>query len=237
MSVVAESSYLGAYWGGRGESPAECGERLSGCLGALSRIDPGLSEWFLRAGSKRAASQPVAQDPDALAELFWKGRNRADFGGGALEHLGFAVGMWSRATPAVGLSVTAGGISDHPGVMNSFLLNFPAASADTASLYSPSSADKIMATVVEAWRPDYAVWTTHSLRDSQPRSVRMPTVGWITYIADAPVALPRYPRLADGVLIHAAESFGDTDTSAIQAVRRELQDASSLRPVPLTSPR
>lgn len=103
-----EPFYLGAYWGSRREPLAECAVGLARFLSRLSEIDEALARWYRRGARKADAKTPVRADAESLAKLLAEGINRRDFGGEAIEHLGFAIGLWNRARPTVGLSATIG---------------------------------------------------------------------------------------------------------------------------------
>jgi len=151
-----ESSVVGAYWGDRRESAAECGRRLAECVDSLRKAHPVLASWFRLGASKAAAKTPVAVDASSLAGLFEKGRSRRDDNGEAIEELGFSVGMWNRARPAVNLSAFGGSYAGHPGIVNSFLLILPAPDDGAESLYEPDTARAVFKAVVGAWEPEQA---------------------------------------------------------------------------------
>lgn len=229
-----EPSYIGAYWGSRPESASQCGERLARCIAALANIDPALGAWFERGASKASAKTPVELAAPALGELLAKGRNRRDFGGEAIEQLGFSVGLWNRARPVVGLSGTVGAHPTVPGILNSFVLELPALDEESAGLYVPGAAVTLIQAVVEAWDPDWATWTTHGLRNSQESAPREPVIGWLTYLRNVGVeAMPvASESLGDGVLICAGRDFAAVDEAAVGAVRQHLQRASALNSIP-----
>lgn len=230
-----ESSYIGAYWGSRREAAQQCGERLARCIAALAGVDPVLGSWFRRGARKAAARTPVDVDAMALGELLEHGRNRRDFGGEILEELGFTVGLWNRARPAVGLSATVGTYSTSPGILNSFVLELPPLADGSSCLYQPKAAGVIFEAIVQAWNPEWATWTTHGWREAQAAAPREPVVGWLTYLHGS--ALQHTPHAAlrpvdGGVLIQATPEFNDADEVAILAVREDLVQSAALHPIP-----
>lgn len=230
-----EPSYVGAYWGSRRESAAEAGDRLARCVSSLASYDPVLGAWFKRGASKAAAKIPVGLDAAALGELFAKGRNRRDFGGEVIEELGFSIGLWNRARPAVGLSAKVGAYTTLPGILNSFVLELPALDGESASLYRPGTATAIFQAVVDAWEPDWATWTTHRLRNSQAPAPREPVIGWFTYLRDGAVGSSMSDisqPLGAGVVVRTATEFAEVDEGAVARSRQRLQRASALRPIP-----
>ncbi len=147
--IPMEPFYLGAYWGSRKESSLRCGQRMAGCIARLSKIDEALGSWFRRGVSKAAAKTPVELDAESLGKLLAQGVNRRDVGGDAIEELGFSIGLWNRARPAVGLSATVGAHPSFQGVLNSFVLDFPPPEAEALRIYEPSLAEAIFNAVVE----------------------------------------------------------------------------------------
>ncbi len=230
-----ESTYLGAYWGGRRESAREAGERLAGCVAVLLQADPVLGRWFRLGSSKAAAAAPVGVDAASLEELFDKGRSHRDSDGLVIEDLGFSLGLWNRARPAVSLGAHVGAHPIAQGIVNSFVLQFPPPDEDAAHLYQHDVAGMIFRAVVDAWAPDNATWTTHRLRDSQSPAPGEPIVGWQTYLRDpAPsmTLLSMGEPTPAGVIIWAAAEFTDVEVESVLEIRERLRRTSALRPIP-----
>jgi hypothetical protein len=232
---MVEAFYLGAYWGSRSESSLECSERLQHCLTSLGQIDPALSSWFRRGASKAAAKTPIELDLESLNELLIGGRSRRDFGGEVIEELGFSVGLWNRAKPVIGLSTTVGAHPSFPGVLNSFVLNFPPPETDALRLYEPGVAQAILEAVVEAWEPAWATWSSPSLRAAQGAGPREPVLGWMTYF-DAPAtdALPDLASrpLLQGRVIQIGAGAAAVNELDVLSLRQQLGNAAVLHPIP-----
>lgn len=229
-----EPFYLGAYWGSRKESSLRCGQRMAGCIARLSKIDEALGSWFRRGVSKAAAKTPVELDAESLGKLLAQGVNRRDVGGDAIEELGFSIGLWNRARPAVGLSATVGAHPSFQGVLNSFVLDFPPPEAEALRIYEPSLAEAIFNAVVEAWEPDWATWTTHALRNAQGAAAREPVAGWMTYLkAPVPVALPGATSrpLLGGTVITIGQDVNGAGDQAVLDIRGRLAQIGALRPI------
>lgn len=227
--------YVGAYWGSRQESALRCGERLARCIAGIGATDEALASWFRRGASKAAAKSPVGLDEAALGKLFEKGRNRRDFGNGVIEELGFELDLWNRARPAVGLAAIGGSYSTNPGILNSFVLDFPPPEADALRLYKPSVAEAIFDAVVDAWEPDWATWTSHTLRDAQGAPLREPVVGWMTYLtppvsADLPGARTRPLRRGSAITI--GQDVNGAGEEVVLDVRARLGHIGALHPIP-----
>lgn len=230
-----DSFYLGAYWGSRRETALQCGERLAACIARLSEIDGALGSWFRRGASKVAAKTPVGSDAASLEQLLAKGVNRRDVDGEVLEELGFSVGLWNRATPAVGLSGTMGAHPSFQGVLNSVVFDFPPPEADALRLYKPIVAEAIFDAVVETWEPSWATWTSHALRNAQGAPPREPVLGWLTYVA-APITLElpgvTMRALHGGTAIRIGSDVAGTGEGSVVAARSQLVRAGVLHPIP-----
>lgn len=226
--------YLGAYWRSRQESSLQCGQRLASCIARLSEIDEALGSWFRRGASKAAAKTPVDLDAQSLGRLLAQGVNRRDVGGDVIEELGFSVGLWNRARPAVGLSGTVGAHPSFTGVLNSVVFDFPPPEAEALRLYEPRVAGAILDAVVESWEPDWATWTTHALRSAQGAAPREPVVGWMTYLstsltADSSGATSR--PLLDGTVVTIGHDVSTAGEQAVLAVRGRLAAIGALHPI------
>lgn len=208
---------------------------MARCLTELGGIDPVLASWFRRGASRAAAKTPVSLSPTNLGALFERGRNRRDFGGEAIEELGFRVGMWNRARPAVGLSVHAGSFSTHPGILNSFVLNVPGPDDGAGALYQPAEAAAIFEAVVQAWEPEWATWTTHEWREAQSPAPRQPVIGWFTYLA-APVsvALPGTVSrpVPGGTIITIGQDMSHVAEAVVLDARARLSQVGALHRSP-----
>lgn len=231
-----EISYIGAYWGRRPESALAVAERMRGCLLELGDIDSSLSAWFVK-GSRRAnAATPVAADTESLVMLIEKGRNRRDSDGGAIQALGFSIGLWNRSKPEVGLSGLMGASPAGPGILNNFILTFPSPQdGEGASLYRLEKARAIMDAVVGAWEPDWATWTTSSLKVAQSPAPREPVVGWLTYFREqigAPSSAATVEDLRGGKLVVATADYELVDVPMVLDIRRGLAASRVIRPIP-----
>ncbi len=228
--------YLGAYWGHRQESSRHCAERLTAFLGRLGEVDESLATWFRRGGSKAAAKTPVELDSESLDRLLLQGVNRRDVGGQVIEELGFSFGLWNRNRPAVGLSGTVGAYPSFSGVLNSIVLDVPPPDDEAAArLYEPAVAAAILDAVVEAWIPDWATWTSPSLRNVQDVAAREPVLGWMTYLASpVTVELPNVGRrpLLNGTVIEVSSQVSELSEATVLATRSSLAKAGALVPIP-----
>ncbi|MGI5175326.1 Imm52 family immunity protein [Dactylosporangium sp. CA-152071] len=220
---MADSFYLGAYWGPRAESVGSCAERLADCIGRLGAAHPVLSAWHRKGRSVSAASaQPIDTGRDALEVLLSEGRDRTDIGGEVIEELGFHAALWNRGA-AVSLRTLCGAVPAAPFVSNSCVLG-PFSPSDTAAvLFEPAVARGILMALVEAWDPQWAAFTSNAMRESQHPSPGRPVAGWLTYVAgDKDLHSPPpgviVEKVAEGTLITAASDPRQVSGPQIAAV-------------------
>lgn len=178
-----DNFYLGAYWGDRRESLSECADRLAQCLTALGEIDDLLQNWYLRGKSRTSATMPVGLDPEVLGGLLAKGVNRRDVGGEVLDDLGFSIDLWNRARPAIAMGGTVGAHAVASGVVNSFTIELPTPNGEAERLFEPGAAQRILESIVDAWEPAWATWTSARLRNLQYTTAPTPVLGWMTYFS------------------------------------------------------
>jgi hypothetical protein len=178
----------------------------------------------------------VELDGVSLDRLLLQGLNRRDAGGEVIEELGFSFGLWNRNRPAVGLGGTVGACPSFAGVLNSIVLDVPPPDDEAAArLYEPAVAAAILDAVVEAWMPDWATWTSPSLRNVQGAAAREPVIGWMTYLASPlTVELPNVERrsLLNGTVIEVSSQVSGLSEAAVLATRSSLTKAGALVPAP-----
>ncbi len=214
-----------------------CAQRLSECLAALASLDPLLSSWRRRGRSKAAAQAPVDMQIDALEKLLLEGRNRRDTDGTAMEELGFRVAIWNGQEPMIGLSASVGKYPGTPGLMNSFVLELPAPLGDAARLYDHDVAVSLMKAIAASWEPDWATWTSGSLRSAQDAPPRTPVVGWLTFLsrgrlkADSAADVGA-EQLAAGWLVSVGDEISVADVDSVLELRRTLDAAGAMGPTP-----
>jgi hypothetical protein len=235
---VAESFYLGAYWGPRAESAADCARRLSGFLVTLGGVDPLLESWFETSGNRKAAlERRVDPSVETLEELLLAGRARRDDGPrSVMTELGFSVALWNGQDVQVGLSVRCGAPTAVPGLTsNSVVIQLPEADGIAMALYQRDTDLAMLRAVVTAWRPSWCTLTSHRLRKGQEPKPGEVVVGWSTYLADAgPVQVDRLPAgtstlpLDGGLLVTLPSDTTSVSESGVLAVRDAL--GSALRP-------
>lgn len=231
MSRLDESLYLGAYWGDRAEDADSCAERLARCLSAMASVSADLSGWRPKGRSRSEALASPAVAAVDLIGLLEAGVNRRDSDGSVMPELGMRWSAWNGNTAfAASVSVTCGACATEAGVLNSFVLKLPEATRPGAEgVYS--AADELLAGVVEAWEPEWAVLTSHELRESLGLDAGQPVVGWLTYLGPGRDTGGLGTGFGLGTLIRASDSWEAVVTSDLSPVIEELAEAGALGPV------
>lgn len=231
MSRLDEPLYLGAYWSDRAEDASSCAERLARCLSAMVSVSAYLSGWRPKGRSQSEALASPAVAPTDLIGLLEAGLNRRDVDGSVIPELGMRWSAWNgnTALPA-SFSVTCGACATQSGVLNSFVLKLPEATRPGAEdIYG--AADELLAGVVEAWEPEWAVLTSHELRESLGLDVGQPVVGWLTYLGSRRDTGGLGAGFKSGTLIRASDSWEGVAASDLSSVVEVLAEAGALRPI------
>lgn len=181
---------VAGYWGPRREPLAACAARAERFLAALAELDPLLGRWYRKGRSPKPEGQPVGLDRETLAALLAAGRNRRDFGGEAIEELGWGLDLWNGAEPAASLSITCGAWA--PTSPNVVLVSLAGGDLGRFGVGG-------LRALVDAWEPDDASCFSADLRDVQDEAgLGAPWVGWITYVrceGEPDLTLPPGARL------------------------------------------
>lgn len=232
---MAETFYVGAYWGPRGESVDACAGRLSSQLLALGDVDPALKTWFKTGRSRRAASTcKVDPTPESVRDLLIERRQRQDDPARTvMTDLGYSASLWNGQQAPVGLSVRCGSAAMIPGmVSNSLSIQLPAAEGAASVLYRRKIALEIVRSVVVAWEPVWCTWTSHRLRAAQQAQPDEIVAGWATYLARADgVPTDDLPhgftaeQVGTGVLLIADGDADSAPETAMVSIRSSLGPA------------
>ncbi|MGH3831898.1 MAG: Imm52 family immunity protein [Pseudonocardiaceae bacterium] len=171
---VPDPLFVGAYWGDRPEPPVACAERFLVMLDKLELVDPLLfGDWetVLSNGS----GCPVERDSARVAEIFQESADPHDDSAVVGYLRSFLTGE-SDGWVGAGVTVNCGGARNyvvldvsHPGHAERPWLDHARA---------------IVATVVEAWGPDWAIFANHKLRKAQILRKDTPYVGAVTWFSD-----------------------------------------------------
>src|SRR5262249_1770863 len=203
-----------------------------------------LATWYLR-GMSSAARQPVSRDHEALVALIGTGRHRADGSKKLMDDLGFTIGAWNgnKELPAA-WDASCGGCTAFAGIMNSFVLDLAERDQDirSALLYDPQVSRAMLQTIIDAWDPDWAVFTSHALRDLRDLPPRAPHVGWLTYLSSPRAVPPEAAKLASveiqdaGTVLMLGDKSAELHEQAVVKLLDLLTNEGSLQPTPTTSP-
>lgn len=235
--MVSEPLYIGAYWGSRPESAEECASRMSSCLRSFAGRSPVLARWKPKGRSRSEALAAMEVPQSRLVEVFEGGVNRRDSDGSAIPELGYSWSAWNGDTKVpVSVSVTCGAWTAAVGVSNFFVLDLPGPADGPADLYEREGVESLLAGVVQAWAPDWAVVTSHGLREACEREPAQPVVGWLTYLApgrSVPDGLTgvEVSRMDSGSVVVIAQAWPEVQTADVRRVAAQLDSVGALRPI------
>lgn len=230
------SLYVRASWPSRPEPAGACATRAASCLGALAKLSPVLARWKPKAyrldDALAAAEIPLSR----LSEMFERGVNRRDSDGEVIPELGFSWSAWN-GMPDTGASVgiSCGVWAER--IPNSFVLSLPDPTDEpAASLYQREVIERALSAVVEAWDPEWAVATSHVLRESRPWKPWQPVVGWVTYLGPGRAVPPglagaEVSPIAAGSMISLSKPWEDVSPADIDDLAVALERSGALAPM------
>jgi hypothetical protein len=145
---------VSAFWGDRPEDQERVAERLARCLQRLGEIDPVLSGWRPKGGSRKSATANPILSLDAAALL---GRLRAqhgDFSREPMPELGFSFAAWNggHAGGESAFSCTAGLQAGSPHLTNRAVVTLPNCWAQ-----SRDKVHRVAEVLRKVWEPDEIV--------------------------------------------------------------------------------
>ncbi|GAA3733597.1 Imm52 family immunity protein [Salinactinospora qingdaonensis] len=181
---MSGSFVLGAYWGARREDVDWCAVRFTVCMSELAGLHPLLRGWQGQGDSREEAmAMPIlAPEHGAVREALLHGSKASGAEDPATSERGFRIGLWNGQEPGVALSVSCGAERLAGRMKNRFLLDLPP--GDKArDLYAPDLVHSMMATVINAWEPDWATFYDDAIGDIQHPATGSAIVGWLTYRA------------------------------------------------------
>lgn len=242
---MSEACYIGAYWGNRRETSAECAQRVAHLLIDLASCDDTFARWFRKGRSRKdALAREIKADQVQLQELLECGRRRRDTDRTIVEDLGFRIGLWNGAAGAeTELTIRCGSYAstDEAWIQNSCVLALPREGDSFERTHRLAAVRAVLKAVVRAFDPDWAVVSSDRQRESTPPSQPpgSPHVGWITYFSKR---YGRLPPLPQGVDLESIEGMGgaiaSTDTpfesddsassSRLEGIRNALATAGLL---------
>jgi hypothetical protein len=191
---VAETYYIGAYWGPRQESAEECAQRAVVFLDAMAQVDPMFARWFKLARSrKQSLERPLEPDMAGLRKFIQSKVLRSD-DGVPMEGAGFDLALWNGGSGGndVRLHLSCG--SDLKWLMNASLVE-PASDGSRAEQALTSSVmTEVLRAMARAWDPDWGVAMSHAHQElTEERGKVDVLVGWVTYLSRRLGAVPPLP--------------------------------------------
>jgi hypothetical protein len=198
----------------------------------MEAMSPRFSGWRAKGRSqKQAVGSETIESADLLA-LLEGGVNRSDVVGSAFPNLGFRWSAWNGDVAAsVSVSVTCGASASRTGVLNSFVVRLPELdhSRGLESIYA--TLESLLSGVVEAWSPEWAVISSHEIREHLDLRADQPSVGWLTYVGPGRNASALGVEFGDGTLVRAATVWEKVVVEDVAEIAASLERVGALRPI------
>lgn len=219
---MIDSFYIGAYWGSRAEPLEQVIDKVLQTLQKLAEIDEQFLNWYEGAGSrKKALEKKVSIDEDTIKRLCLEAVKKGELDERGFAEMGFLFGLWSGHLndESSGINFTVGTAFTSPHLCNACVLTIPFEGTARERLLQVEKAKKIIAIFVEIWSPDYAVLTSHQLRDKLNAANK---VGWVTYYK----LIRRTPKISNKVIYEKCNSghlfYLANETSYDYSLAKEL---------------
>lgn len=178
---MIDSFYIGLYWGSKAETLTQVASKILQTLQRLTKTDEQFLNWYERGMSrKQALEKKVSLDMGTIGKICLKAVKKGELDEKGYAKNGFVFGLWTghKDDEASSVSFIAGDVFTIPNLSNNCVLSIPFEGAARERLLQPEKAKEIIAFLVEIWNPDYAVLTSHQLRDKLNVANKL---GWITY--------------------------------------------------------
>jgi hypothetical protein len=241
--LTSDSFLAAVYWGARPETAAGAAERFLGTVTELEATgDPLFTGWSIVKGRKAVA---LPRDTEELAEFVATEVHRRDSDNSVMEDLGYEFNAYSGDEydlRSATVSASCGTTSTEPPIPNNALIT-PSRFQDAGETL-PLVADELLAALVDAWDPDWGMFTSYWRRkaqdpDRRSKGTDVPYVGVLTWLsdrlgsvpADIPAATVR--RYDGGTLIDLRRDGELPDEEAVRATAGFLREAGTLAPIPV----
>jgi hypothetical protein len=195
--AIPEQTHIGARWGPRKETVADCTTKLHSFLLQLAAWDALLGRGWLKC-AKQAESHPerIIVSRDALEDLLVKGRFRSGRDKVVIEDMGFRPHrLWNGSEEAPAhVSVECGAYLNLRSMPapNTIWVELPSDGLVADRVLQPANLALLVRTIVEIWDPDWARISTNRLEaeiySENPYVGQM--AGWFTYVSDRYGDLP-----------------------------------------------
>lgn len=233
---MTETYYSGVYWPGRPEPLEAYSRRAALLFQSLSSVDPSLSRWFEQAASRDVAIHgEFVPRAETLLGLFAKKKYQLADGE-------FFFAAWngeSNASSVVNFSCG----SPSPETVDLCVWTPPAKGDVAGRFLSASVLTQVMSAMVQAWDPEWGVFTSDNHRDAVSEFADPGTfVGWGTYLSRNRGTLPPLPApvriepVTDKgtLIILTPERFTTNNPEHLalaEMVREQLDRAGLLKPI------
>jgi hypothetical protein len=121
----------------------------------------------------------AADDLASLEGLLLSSRNHYDDGGGAIDELGFSLGLWNGAGDEGSQSGLRIGCGSSDKLGNNVIMDLP---LDSELLDSDARASELLVLAAKSWQPDWAGLITKKAIASRTFEPHRPFVDWMVYV-------------------------------------------------------
>jgi len=230
--------FVSIRWGARKETSIACAHRLSRFIDDIKAIDFRLSQWYLTARRKKAATIPLPQR-GALEEYLRSHcvQRKEVPPRNVSEDLGFSISLWTGRVAGTSASLVV-----RCGVSNSRVRN--ACTLTPASSFGVTRQElvDIVKCAVDAWQPDSVVVSSDEFLTSyMAQYTKAPQLGWLTYVSPSPRrltdALPTVATtrsLGPGLLLDFGNRFLPAQHQHLAEIHQLEQRLQQLGVLPIT---
>ena len=200
---MIDTYYLGAYWGSRAETLADVASKALETLAELRQTDEQFLNYYTTGYSrKKALKKEVPLELEYIKRLCLSMVRKGELRTNGFAKMGFLFGVWTgqKEGESSVVQFTIGHQFTTPHLSNVCVISLPYEGAAAERLLQKEVSKRILAILAKIWNPDYAVLTSHHLRDKLGVGNE---IGWITYRKK----IKKIPRLGQGVT-YERDEFG-----------------------------
>jgi len=178
---MLDSYYIGAYWGSKFEPPEILSEKINKTLNMLSINNTEFENWYLLGKNRNDSLKVnVKNNGGILDKIIFKQSQIEKCNSSANSQMGVVLGFWTGQSDSNSSSImfNVGGNYSTTKLGNSCVLKLPSKMRANNKLIEIENSKALIQLIVDIWNPDYAVLTSHDLRDKLNFGNK---IGWITY--------------------------------------------------------
>jgi hypothetical protein len=193
---MADSFYIGIYWGSRPEPFGEITNKVIQTLKKLGELDEQFLNWYEQGMSrKKALEKKFSLDAENIKKLCLERVKTGELNEKGYASNGFIFGLWTghKEENSSSISFIVGGAFNTDKLKNSCVLKIPYEGGARERLLNYNKAREIIAELIKIWNADYAVLTSHELSN---KLKVVNEIGWITYRK----LLRRSPKISNKVV-------------------------------------